>query len=135
MKVSSLLLCLCLALAVAAQTSLAGVATGTLEGTVIDSQGKTLPGATVTIQTSDGQHPHATRTDAKGRFEFARFETGQYDLRAYYKGSYSDWAKRVTIRSKKSTPITLRIGGAKVLTGRWPFTGSAALIARSISEY
>ena len=113
MKLSSLLLCLCLAVAVVTQTSIAKVATGTLEGTVIDSRGNTLPGATVTIQTSDGQHPHATRTDAKGHFEFTRFETGQYDLRAYFKGSYSDWHKRVAIHSKKPTPITLRIASAK----------------------
>ena len=74
---------------------------GTLEGTVID--------ATVTMQTSDGQHPHATRTDAGGRFAFAHFATGQYDLRAYSRGAYSEWARRVPIHSQKPTQITLRI--------------------------
>ena len=76
---------------------------------VIDVQSLPVAGASVTIQTSDGQHPHATHTDAAGHFQFARFETGQYDLRAYFKGAYSDWDKRVPLRSHKSTEITLRI--------------------------
>jgi hypothetical protein len=82
---------------------------GTLEGMVIDAHGNGIAGATVTMQTSDGQHPHATHTDAGGRFAFAHFATGQYDLRAYCRGVYSEWAKRVSIHSQKPTQITLRI--------------------------
>lgn len=95
--------------------SLAFVATaqkvpiGTLEGMVLDGQGKPVPEASVTIQTSDGLHPHATRTDANGHFQFARWETGQYDLRAYSKGVFSEWDKRIMIRSNKTTKITLRL--------------------------
>ncbi len=101
---------------VALEPTTAKVTTGTLEGTVLDSHGKALSGATVTIQTSDGRHPHATRTDARGHFEFLRFEVGQYDVRAYINGSYSDWAKRVVIRSMKPNSITLRIPTVEVLT-------------------
>ena len=82
---------------------------GTLEGTVIGLHGEAIAGATVMIQTSYGQHPHVTRTDASGHFAFIRFATGQYDLRAYSRGSYSDWAKRVPLRSRKPTQIVLRI--------------------------
>jgi len=95
--------------------SLAFVATaqkvpiGTLEGTVLDGQGKPVAEASVTIQTSDGMHPHATRTDANGHFQFARWMTGQYDLRAYSNGVFSEWDKRIMIRSKKTTKITLRL--------------------------
>ena len=95
--------------------SLAFVATaqkvpiGTLEGTVLDGQGKPVAEASVTIQTSDGLHPHATRTDANGHFQFARWMTGQYDLRAYSNGVFSEWDKRIMIRSKKTTKITLRL--------------------------
>ncbi|MGH9711965.1 MAG: carboxypeptidase-like regulatory domain-containing protein [Candidatus Acidiferrales bacterium] len=82
---------------------------GTLEGTVLDGQGKPVGDASVTIQTSDGLHPHATRTDIDGHFQFTRWETGQYDVRAYANGSFSEWEKRIMIRSKKSTKITLRL--------------------------
>jgi hypothetical protein len=82
---------------------------GTLEGTVLDGQGKPVPDASVTIQTSDGLHPHARHTDANGHFQFARWETGQYDLRAYSNGAFSEWDKRIMIRSNKTTKITLRL--------------------------
>jgi len=82
---------------------------GTLEGTVLDGQGNPVPDASVTIQTSDGLHPHATHTDANGHFQFGRWMTGQYDLRAYSNGVFSEWDKRIMIRSKKTTKITLRL--------------------------
>jgi hypothetical protein len=63
----------------------------------------------VTIQTSDGLHPHATHTDANGHFQFTRWMTGQYDLRAYSNGVFSEWEKRIMIRSNKTTKITLRL--------------------------
>lgn len=75
----------------------------------MDAQGKAVPEASVTIQTSDGLKPHATHTDASGHFEFARFDAGQYDVRAYSDGQFSDWSKRIVIRPKKTTEITLRM--------------------------
>lgn len=82
---------------------------GDITGIVLDSQGKPVADATVTLQTSDGNHPHATHTDADGHFKFERFETGQYDLRAFSNGMFSEWAKRVTIRSKKTAHVSLRM--------------------------
>jgi hypothetical protein len=82
---------------------------GELKGTVLDSKGRPVVDATVTMQSSDGNHPHATHTDASGHFQFTRFETGQYDLRAYANGMFSEWTKRVSIRSKKTTEVTLRL--------------------------
>ncbi len=82
---------------------------GTLSGNVLDEQGKPVADASVTIQTSDGLRPHAAHTDSNGHFEFTRFEAGQYDVRAYSKKLFSDWSKRVVIRPKKTTEITLRL--------------------------
>ena len=86
---------------------------GTLEGIVVDAQNKPVANASVTIQTSDGKKPHATRTDENGHFQFARWETGQYDLRAYSNGVFSDWEKRIMIHSKKPTKITIHLPAAK----------------------
>jgi hypothetical protein len=99
---------LCLTLAATTALS-APVPVGTIEGSVVDAHGRPVVGASVVMQTSDGQHPHATHTGATGHFQFDHFATGQYDLRAYFKGDYSDWAKRVPLRSKKPTEITLRL--------------------------
>jgi len=92
-----------------ASAAYAKVAIGTLAGTVLDAKGKPVAGATVTMQTSDGMHPSATHTDANGHFEFKRYETGQYDLRAYASGMFSDWVKRVSIRRDKTTEVTLHL--------------------------
>src|ERR1700685_827324 len=94
--------------ALAANAQFAG-GLGTLSGSVLDQQGKPVADASVTIQTSDGLRPHATHTDSNGHFEFTRFEAGQYDVRAYSNKVFSDWSKRLVIRPKKETEITLRL--------------------------
>jgi len=98
--------------AASAQEKMA-IPVGTLEGTVVDVHNKPVANASVTIQTSDGLHPHATRTDAEGHFQFARWETGQYDVRAYSNGAFSDWQKRIMINRKKPTKITLMLPDPK----------------------
>jgi hypothetical protein len=107
--VLALFLTLAFAAAVSAQFS---HGLGTVAGSVLDAQGNPVVDASVTIQTSDGLHPHASHTDATGHFEFTRFDAGQYDLRAYSKGVFSDWQKRVVIRPKKTTEVTLRLAAA-----------------------
>lgn len=92
-----------------ATASRARVHNGTLAGVVLDAHGKPVPHATVTIQTSFGDEPNATHTDSDGRFAFARYRTGQYDLRAYSDGSFSPWLKRITIRTNRRTEVTLRM--------------------------
>jgi hypothetical protein len=92
-----------------ATCTLAHVAVGTLAGTVVDAHGKPVPHATVTMQTSFGDRPNATHTDSHGRFKFARYRTGQYDLQAYADGSFSPWLRRITVRSRRTTRVTLRM--------------------------
>ena len=103
---SALLLVAAMGIAIAGH---AGVAIGTLAGTVLDAQAQPVANATVTMQTSYGTRPRATHTDVDGRFQFARFQTGQYDLRAYSNGVFSEWTKRVAIRVGKTTEVTLRM--------------------------
>jgi hypothetical protein len=85
------------------------VPVGKIEGIVLSAKGQPVADASVTIQTSDGLHPHATHTDSGGRFEFDHWATGQYDLRAYSNGAFSEWSKRVMIRYKKTTTVILRL--------------------------
>jgi uncharacterized GH25 family protein len=82
---------------------------GTLAGVVLDAAGRPVANATVTIQTSDGLRPHATHTDASGHFAFTRYSTGQYDLRAYANGVFSDWTKRIYVSANKTKEVTLRL--------------------------
>ena len=82
---------------------------GILAGTVVNAANMPVSNASVTIQTSDGLHPHATHTDANGHFRFARLESGQYDLRAADRKEYSEWSKRIFVRSGKTTNLVLRL--------------------------
>ena len=88
----------------------AKVAVGTLAGTVVDSRGNPVAGASVTIQTSYGLHPNAMLTDKTGHFAFARYKIGEYDLRASAGAAKSDWLQRVMIHSNKTTEVMLRLG-------------------------
>jgi Carboxypeptidase regulatory-like domain len=101
----------CLVLMACAITSPANgrSALGILAGIVLNAAETPVANASVTVQTSDGLHPHATRTDTGGRFRFTRFERGQYDLRAATPGAYSKWSKRIVVRSGKTTEVVLRL--------------------------
>ena len=112
LTILALFTCIALGTSNSAYAQFAG-GLGIVKGTVVDDQGKGIANASVTIQSSDGLRPHATHTDATGHFEFTRWDAGQYDLRAYSNGVFSEWAKRTLIRPKKTTEITLHIPSAE----------------------
>jgi hypothetical protein len=82
---------------------------GTLAGTVTTAQGKLVPDASVTIQTADGKNPHATRTNAQGRFFFSELPHGLYDVRAYHNGMASEWKHNVTVETGKQIEVALQL--------------------------
>jgi hypothetical protein len=106
------LLALCIAPAMFPPAD-ARVPIGDLAGVVLNVHGEPVANAAVTIQTSDGLQPFATRTDSAGHFHFTRLETGQYDLRAALGKQTSEWTKRIMVHSNKTTEITLRLSAEK----------------------
>jgi hypothetical protein len=104
---------ICAALLVAAMLLVArplssGERLGTLEGTV-ERDGHPLAGARVTAEEAEGAHPHATLTNNDGRFFFPRLTPGLYNLRAYYKGTWSGWEKNAEVKVGKGTNVTLHV--------------------------
>ncbi len=81
----------------------------TLAGTVFKDDGSLADGGRVTIETADGRVPRATAVDASGHFIFTRLRSGPYNVRAYYKGEWSEWQRNVIVRHDKVTEITLRV--------------------------
>jgi hypothetical protein len=81
---------------------------GTLEGTVVRN-GKPLEGARVTVEEAEGAHPHATLTNSDGRFFFPRLNPGMYNLRAYYKGTWSQWERNAEVKVGKGTNVVLHV--------------------------
>lgn len=107
MKIAcTVLLVAVLVCAVAAQDA-GGV--GTLAGVVLNSQGRPVPGASVTMQTANGGSPHATVTNSQGRFFFPELAHGYYDVRAAHKGLASDWKHNIEVNTGKQTDVKLQV--------------------------
>lgn len=81
---------------------------GKIAGEVVSENGKPVAGARVIFQAADGTHPHAARTDGKGRFRIS-LRPGLYDLRAQDKGQWSGWEHNVLVRNGRATNLTLRL--------------------------
>ena len=112
MRRSTLLLLLIVTLVVAALPS-AAAGTGTFAGTVLDSDGKPVADATVTLQTADGRHPTTQTTNAQGRFFFPQLAHGYYDVRAYHNGAWSQWKHNIEVVTGKQTDVTLRLAAPR----------------------
>lgn len=82
---------------------------GTLAGTVTNVKGKPVPDARVTVQSADGKNPHATTTNAQGRFFFPQLAHGLYDVRAYHSGELSEWKHNVNVETGKQIEVTLKL--------------------------
>lgn len=86
---------------------------GTLAGTVLNSAGKPVVGASVTMENASGGDPHATVTNAQGRFFFPQLLHGYYDVRAAQGRTVSDWKHNVEVATGKQTSVILRLTRAK----------------------
>jgi hypothetical protein len=98
---------------VTAQQAAGQKGSGVLTGVVLGPDDKPVPHATITYQSSAGVAPHAAHADAHGRFTIAKLKADNYDLRASSNGVFSDWEKNVTVRSRATKNITLRLIYAK----------------------
>lgn len=97
---------------------------GTIGGQVLETNGKAVAGARVTLEASDGRKPKTTETNAQGRFWFPSLATGLYDVRAYSKGRISDWRKNVWVERGKQSNVTLRLRSGKTTSSKNPSAAS-----------
>jgi hypothetical protein len=114
-----LLCCLLWLPAAPAQTTKKGVTT--IQGVVLDANGKPVPAAAVTCQSSAGIRPRVVHTDKKGHFSVTGLKQDSYDLRATSNGAYSDWEKNIPLRLSQTKEVTLRLlNGNTALSGVLP---------------
>ena len=92
------LFALCLAVAASAQKA-------TVAGSVVDSDGEPLPGATVVIMRLDSTQVTGQSTKDDGSFSISGFQVGDYLLRASYIGYKTAW--RSLNLSKQNRRIVL----------------------------
>jgi hypothetical protein len=92
-----------------------------IRGVVLDANGKPVPAAAVTCQSSAGIRPRVVHSDAKGHFAVTGLKQDAYDLRANSNGAYSDWEKNLPLRSGQTKELTLRLlNGNTALSGILP---------------
>jgi hypothetical protein len=85
---------------------------GTLAGTVIGPGGRPVAGARVTSQGADGTKPQSTITNGDGRFFFPELRNGYYDVRAYHRGTWTDWKHNVEVKTGKQTEVKLQLAAS-----------------------
>jgi hypothetical protein len=85
--------------------------TGNLFGTVVDNQGQSLPGTTVTLTGASGP-PRIQVTDAQGRFRFPELPPGQYYLKAELEGFGSFQRPNIMIYVGRNTEIEVTLSPA-----------------------
>jgi len=79
-----------------------------VEGFVRDASGNVVPGASITLQRSEGPVLRSTITDANGKFHFAAVDAGAYKLKteapSFYPTSYE-----FVLRSRQPFALTLEL--------------------------
>ncbi len=120
MRLLSLVIIIFCAPGLRGQSSPKKAATG-IQGTVLGANGKPVPAAAVTCQSSAGVRPRIVHTDSKGHFSVSGLKQDSYDLRATANGAYSDWEKNIPLRNGQTKEITLQLlNGNTALSGTLP---------------
>jgi hypothetical protein len=93
----------------------------TITGTVLDANGKPVPAASVSCNSSAGIRARVAHTDKNGHYRVTGLKEDSYDLRASAKGAYSDWEKNIPMRKGQTREVTLRLlNGNTALSGTLP---------------
>jgi len=102
-----------LLLGVAGLDAFAQVPTGTIAGTVKDSQGLSIPGATVTLTNEGTARTQTDKTSSRGAFQFTHLNVGIFRVevsKASFKISVVNGIKLDASTEYSVPPITLEIG-------------------------
>jgi hypothetical protein len=119
--VLSLLILFALLSAPGLQAQKASKSDTTISGVVFGADGKPVPAAAVTCQSSAGFRPRIVHTDKKGHYLITGLKQDNYDLRATSNGAYSDWEKNILVRKGQDKNMSLRLlNGNTALSGTLP---------------
>src|SRR5262249_27179937 len=84
------------------------VASGTIEGTVVDSTGAIVVGATVEIRNPITGFEQTAATDAMGTFRFTNVPFNPYHLQVSQQG-FTPTAQDVNVRSAVTVPVNVTL--------------------------
>jgi hypothetical protein len=85
---------------------------GTITGSVVDSSGAVVPGATVTLTNQDSRDRRVSVSNGEGYFSFASVVPGSYTVKVEFKGFKSFEQKDLTLQAsdKRTVNATLEVG-------------------------
>jgi hypothetical protein len=114
-------------------TGLAQVTTGTILGTVGDTTGGALPGATVTAANVETGIARSVVSDAEGRYRISSLGLGDYEVRAELTGFLTEVRSgiRLTVGREATVDFSLGVGQ---LSESIQVTGEAPLVETTRSE-
>jgi hypothetical protein len=103
--------------------------TGTILGTVKDTSGASVPGATVTIQNVDTGLTRTVTTGSEGTFDAPELATGHYQVQATHEGFKTATHTGITLEVTQQAVVnfTLEVGTAQqqvVVTGEVPIVNT-----------
>jgi hypothetical protein len=87
---------------------------GSINGTVVDSTGAAIPGATVTVVNNGTDLTRSTKTRNDGTFQILNLSIGKYKVTVDHSGFKSASYPAITVRSALATtvPVTLQVGSS-----------------------
>jgi hypothetical protein len=134
--VSSVLVLLCWALST--MPALAqGV--GAIGGTVLDSSGGVLPGATVTLASAQGTlgGSRDAVTDERGTYQFTRLVPGTYSVKAELSGFRSTTQENIVVNADATARVDLKLEVGSLsegitVTGEAPLIDTTTALAQTV---
>lgn len=88
---------------------------GSIWGSVTDSSGAAIPGATVTVKNSETGETRTVTTDQTGKFDAAALPVGHYEITAVQTGFHSKSASGITlvVGQREEVSLTLEVGDVR----------------------
>jgi Carboxypeptidase regulatory-like domain len=87
---------------------------GTINGTVTDSTGAAIPGATITLTNTGTAAKITGKSDAQGNFTFAQLPIGSYDIHVT-QGNFKEFVETgIVVHTSTNTqvPVVMQVGAA-----------------------
>ena len=96
-------------LAILAALPASAQTTGQIQGTVLDAQAATVPGATVTATSPQLQGERTTVTDTSGAYRFATLPPGVYTVKATLSGFQPAEQTNVTVSLDQTVTLNFKL--------------------------
>lgn len=125
---AALVFSLLMSAGVASVPVLAVEQTGELHGIVRDNAGAALPGATVTLTSSNLQGQRAAMTDANGRFSFLTLPPGLYTIAVSAPEQVTRTVPNIAVNIGRASQVDVKLFADQSLTEEVTVTGRQTLV-------